>query len=53
MQQECSKSTLLNFLSLYSLAKFLELPEDERIFRENVHIIPKEFDDTNEEEMVL
>lgn len=46
------ENVLLNFLSIYSLAKFLELPEEERIFDEKIHSKVEELDEDNEDEMV-
>lgn len=37
MQQEMFDCRLLNYLSIYSLLKFLELPKDQRIFDDKIH----------------
>lgn len=53
VQQEMFDSELLNYLSLYALAKFLELPPEERVFNEKVHkkYVPIDEDEINEEEI--
>jgi len=55
VQQEMFDSELLNYLSLYALAKFLELPPEERVFNEKLHkkYVPIDEDEINEEEIKI
>lgn len=52
MQQEMYDYSFLNYLSLYSLAKWIELPPDERIFNETIQPVYNE-EEFNDDEIVI
>lgn len=51
MQQELYNYAFLNYLSLYSLARWIELPTDERIFNEIIQPVYNE-EDFGDDEIV-
>uniref|UniRef100_A0A914BVV3 Uncharacterized protein n=1 Tax=Acrobeloides nanus TaxID=290746 RepID=A0A914BVV3_9BILA len=52
MQQEMFECTLLNFLSVYSLLKFIELPKEQRIFDDKIQPKPVEEEIDEEQENI-
>jgi hypothetical protein len=53
MQQEMFECTLLNFLSVYSLLKFIELPKEQRIFDDKIQPKPIEEEVDEEQENIV
>uniref|UniRef100_A0A915EJA4 C2H2-type domain-containing protein n=1 Tax=Ditylenchus dipsaci TaxID=166011 RepID=A0A915EJA4_9BILA len=51
MQQEMFDFNLLNFMAIYSLLRWNELPSADRIFAANIHMIPEPEEEYNEEEV--